>query len=276
MGMTNLRRTLALVTPLVILGAAQASAGQMPLAAHRAVYELKMVKSSGNKAPADAHGRIAFDFTGSACDGYVMNFRQLTELTPAEGKALVSDMRSATFEDGDGKAFRFSVQTTIDTRPDDDLDGNAARSVSGDLLIELKRPKVKKADLGPNVIFPTDHIKRILATAREGGTTLGVKVYDGTDSGEKVFDTLSVIGKPLTSEPDEAAAHLPELAGMSRWPVAISYFTVGKGDDAPDYVLSFDLYENGISRALKLDYGDFVMSGEMSQLELLPPAACGK
>lgn len=276
MPMTNLRGMLALVTPLVMLGAGSASAGQMPLAAHRAVYELKMIKSSGSKAPADAHGRIAFDFTGSACDGYVMNFRQLTEMTPAEGTVRISDMRSETFEDGEGKAFRFSVQTKLDDRPDDDLDGQASLSGSGDLSIELKRPKLKKADLGQNVIFPTDHIKRILATARDGGTTLGVKVYDGSDSGEKVFDTLSVIGKPLTSEPVEAAAHLPELAGMTRWPVAISYFTVGKGDDAPDYVLSFDLYENGISRALKLDYGDFVLSGDMSQLELLPPAVCGK
>ena len=34
------------------------------------------------------------------------------------------------------------------------------------------------------------------------------------------------------------------------------------------------MYENGISRALKLDYGDFVIDGKMSSLEVLPAQAC--
>jgi hypothetical protein len=63
---------------------------------------------------------------------------------------------------------------------------------------------------------------------------------------------------------------------MKRWPVAISYFEQGKKDGAPAYVLSFDLYENGVSRALKLDYGDFVLAGEMTQLDILPTKTCSK
>ena len=34
------------------------------------------------------------------------------------------------------------------------------------------------------------------------------------------------------------------------------------------------MYENGISRALNLDYGDFVIDGKMSSLEVLPATAC--
>jgi hypothetical protein len=34
------------------------------------------------------------------------------------------------------------------------------------------------------------------------------------------------------------------------------------------------MYENGISRALKLDYGDFVIDGVMSSLEIKPVKAC--
>ncbi|MGH6842036.1 MAG: EipB family protein, partial [Methylocella sp.] len=66
------------------------------LVPHRAVYELTLLKSVGSKSPTAAHGLIAFDFNGSACDGYVQNFRQLTELQPAEGPTRVSDMHSAT------------------------------------------------------------------------------------------------------------------------------------------------------------------------------------
>jgi hypothetical protein len=34
------------------------------------------------------------------------------------------------------------------------------------------------------------------------------------------------------------------------------------------------MYENGISRSLKLDYGDFVIDGKMSSLEVKPAKAC--
>jgi hypothetical protein len=34
------------------------------------------------------------------------------------------------------------------------------------------------------------------------------------------------------------------------------------------------MYENGISRALKLDYGDFVIDGKMTSLEVLPAKGC--
>ena len=54
---------------------------------------------------------------------------------------------------------------------------------------------------------------------------------------------------------------------MPRWPVTISYFDKGKtdnsGEQTPAYTIGFELYENGISRALTLDYNDFVVDGKL-------------
>ena len=63
---------------------------------------------------------------------------------------------------------------------------------------------------------------------------------------------------------------------LRRWPVTISYFEQGAslGEQLPVYAIGFELFENGISRALSLDYGDFVVSGNMSQLELKDSPAC--
>jgi hypothetical protein len=256
--------------------AATASDQSLPLASHRAVYELSLAKATGSKSPTAARGRIAFDFTGSACEGYVQNFRQVTELQPAEGPTHVSDMHSATFEDGQGKSFRFRIETTVDRKPGDNVDGSAQRADDGALSIDLKQPKRTKLDVGEDVVFPTEHLKRILAAARAGSKILEVKVFDGSESGEKIFDTTTIIGKPIQTQAVEKAAQVPALDGMKRWPVAISYFEQGKNDGAPAYVLSFDLYENGVSRALKLDYGDFVLAGEMTQLDILPTKTCSK
>ncbi len=249
---------------------------EISLVSHRAVYELTLAKSVGSKSPTAAHGRIAFDFTGSACDGYVQNFRQLTELQPAEGPTRVSDMHSATYEDADGRNFDFKMKTSIDSGAPESVDGKAWKSTTGHLLVNLNKPTHGKFELDSRVVFPTEHLKRILAAAEAGENLLEVKVYDGSETGEKVYETTSYIGHPIADPAVEKAAHIPELDNIRRWPVSISYFEGGKKDDAPSYILSFDLYENGISRALRLDYGDFVLAGEMSSLELLNEPACAK
>jgi hypothetical protein len=249
---------------------------EISLVSHRAVYELTLLKSVGSKSPTAAHGRIAFDFTGSACDGYVQNFRQLTELQPAEGPTRVSDMHSATFEDADGRSFDFKMQTSIDNGAAESVDGKAWKSAGGLLSVNLAKPKHDKFELDPDVVFPTEHLKRILAAAEAGQNLLEVKVYDGSETGEKVYETTTYIGRPIADPALEKAVHIPELDNLRRWPVSISYFESGKKDDAPSYILSFDVYENGISRALRLDYGDFVLAGEMSSLELLSEPACAK
>jgi hypothetical protein len=245
------------------------------LAAHRAVYDLTLLKAVGTKSPTSARGRIAFDFSGSACEGYVQNFRQLTELQPADGPTRISDMRSATFEDGAGHSFDFKMQTTIDGAGAEAVDGQA-RKGGDELAISLTKPHKSKFDTDPDAIFPTEHLKRILAAAEAGQHLLEVKVYDGSETGDKLYDTTTVIGKPIEAPAAEKAAQIPLLENMRRWPVSISYFDAGKKDDAPNYTLAFDLYENGISRALRLDYGDFVLAGEMTSLELLPEKVCAK
>ena len=67
---------------------------------------------------------------------------------------------------------------------------------------------------------------------------------------------------------------------MTRWPVTISYFAQqdeGKpriGEQMPVYAITFEIYENGISRALTLDYSDFTLSGKLTSLDLKKATPC--
>ena len=113
----------------------------------------------------------------------------------------------------------------------------------------------------------------------EGKSILELPVYDGSETGEKVFNTLTVIGREVAraDKPlNDASSKIPALANLRRWPVTISYFdkTGNGGEQTPVYAIGFELFENGISRALSLDYGDFVITGEMSQLDVTEAAPC--
>jgi hypothetical protein len=250
------------------------------LTPHRAVYDLKLLRSRGKRAVEAVRGRILYDFSGSVCAGYVLNFRQVSELDTGEGKVALSDLRATTWEEAGAKSFRFNSQNFIDQRAVDAVDGVAARDADH-VVVKLAKPKDKSFDLEPAMVFPTEHMRRIIEAAQAGKNILELPVYDGSETGEKTYSTMTVIGHEIAPDekvPTDAAAGQAALAGLKRWPVTISYFdhidTKNNGEQTPVYSISFELYENGISRALSLDYGDFVVGGEMSQLEIKEPAAC--
>ena len=59
----------------------------------------------------------------------------------------------------------------------------------------------------------------------------------------------------------------------------LSYFEgkeKDKSEQTPAYTLGFELYENGVSRALRLDYGNFALKGELKSIEFLKPTRCDK
>ena len=247
------------------------------LAPHRAIYDLKLADSRQKRSLESVRGRILYDFSGSACEGYALKFRQVTELDSGEGKVAISDLRSTTWEDGSAKAFRFNSENFLNQEEAEAVDGLGERRSDG-VAVSLTRPQRKKFDVG-NVVFPTEHMRRIIAAARAGQTLLEVSVYDGSETGEKVYQSLSVIGgriapdapKPADLAPGEAA-----LSGQARWPVTVSYFDKDAhgGEQTPVYAIAFEVYENGVSRALKLDYGDFAVSGDLTNLEMKDVKPC--
>lgn len=275
-----LRRNLGIALFAAILaGTPQSAAAQdggVKLVPHLAVYDLKLQQSRGKRAIESVRGRILYDFTGSACEGYALQFRQVSQIDTGEGKVMMSDLRASTWEEGAAKSFRFSSQNFVDDKLADSVDGKAERR-SAEVGVSLTKPADKTFSLDAGIIFPTEHMRRIIEAARAGKSVLELAVYDGSETGEKVYDTLTVIGRPIAPEASKPAdgAHAA-LAGLPRWPVTISYFERSKkgGEQIPVYSIGFELYENGISRALSLDYGDFVIAGEMTQLDVKNAPPC--
>jgi hypothetical protein len=261
---------------------AQIAAPNPPLALvpHRAIYDLTLGEVRGNSPVAGVTGRILYDFDGNACQGYSLEFRQVSELDTGEGKTSTSDLRSTTWETADAKSFKFTSQNFVDQSLVTTVDGEAKHD-DAKTAVDLAKPEPKTLDLDAGVVFPTEHMIRAIAAAEAGKTILNFPVYDGSETGDKVFDTMTVIGRKIA--PDErlhadAAADEPKLVAVPRWPVTISYFEKQKTDDSseetPAYSISFELYENGISRALTLDYNDFVVNGKLSSLQIKDTKPC--
>ena len=132
--------------------------------------------SRGKRPIEGVRGRILYDFTGNPCEGYALQFRQVSELNTGEGSNLFTDLRAATWEDGEAKSFRFNSQNYMNEKLVDSVDGRAERKGTG-LGIKLTKPAGKTVEHDRDADFPDrayapDHRRR--ARRRHGGGRAGV------------------------------------------------------------------------------------------------------
>lgn len=252
---------------IALLVAGSPALGQVKdLTPHKGVYDLVLDRGNAVRGVEDVKGRIVFEAGGSACEGYTATFRQVVRMTGSEMPERLTDVRSTSFEEPGGKNFRFVIEKFLNGQPDGRTEGKTA-----DGKVRLTRPKPGDVALPADITFPAHHTLALIAAAKAGDTTHTTKTYDGSDEGRAIYDTTTVIGKPIRADvADDApdAAQTKALNGITRWPIIISYFKYGSDEMNPVYTMSMELYENGVARALRLDYGTLALKGTLSSLEM--------
>lgn len=265
---------------LTFAGQAQALAAKEPnkLVAHRAIYEMTLDDVRTASGITGIDGRMVFEFTGSECDGYSLNMRMVTQMTDSQGQTNLTDLRSSTWEQGDGQKFRFQSTQYLNDKLGDVTMGRAVRETANEAVkVKLSQPAHAELHLTGSVLFPTQHSLALIDAARAGQAIFQARIYDGSEKGRKVYDTTAFIGTMVPPGGDaelEDAAKDKGLGELASWPVSIGYFEPKGGDLTPSYQIDFRLYENGVSRELLIDYGDFSIHGTLTALEYLKATGC--
>ncbi|PTM95098.1 cell envelope integrity EipB family protein [Mycoplana dimorpha] len=243
------------------------------LAPHRAVYDLQLKDASERSGIAGMYGRMVYEFNGNPCDGYTVSFRFVTQVNTGE-ETRVTDQQTTTYEDLRNKSFRFLTRSFTDDKLDKEVRGSARDDKKG-VNVELTSPDPKAVELAES-IFPTEHMLEVIDRARKGERFFEARIFDGSDSGDKTLMTTTVLGnRQMPEAGDVDAAQAGSFAKQAYWPVTIAYYDdVAKGDALPVYRMSFKLYENGITRDLTMDYGDFVLTGKLANLEVFKSTEC--
>ena len=282
----TLRRSLyvglcALACWLAVLdGRARAAGDGIVLAPHRAIYELTLASARGGQGMTSVLGRMAYDLVGSACEGYTQNMRFVTRMSYQSGNTSVADLRSSTWEDGPGAKFRFDSTQYRNEKATDSTAGDAARlGASEGVKVELTKPGRKSLNLSSRVHFPVQHTIALLQAAKASKASFRADLYDGSEKGEKVYDTVAALGRvqaPGSNRKLPRVANAERLDGLRAWPVSIAYYDArAEGRDAlPIYEISFLMFENGVSRKLRIDYGEFVLEGELTNILFHEPSKC--
>ncbi len=250
---------------------------------HRAVYEVTLSRVSAGSSIAGLAGRMVYELGGNACDGYTQNLRFVTRTTNQIGEAQTNDLRTKSWESPTGDRLEFDVQNFHDKDLSEASKGVAKRNArAGEVTVSLKKPAPKQSKVLDNPLFPMAHARAVVNAARGGKTIFSTAFYDGSETGEKVYQTTAVIGNPLAAVKSQAGSiNTPPLERANTspsWPIAMSYYDAAKqsGDGRPSFEMSYRFHVNGVTSKFQIDHGDFAFKGTLSQLLFTAPAGCQK
>lgn len=263
-----LRRTAAqscaLSCALLLAAVPALAAESVPLAAHKASYELTLDKVRSEDV-AGARGTMTYEMDDS-CDGWASQQRLEIHLTNRDGQDIAMITDYATWESKDGLRMRFHMRQTTETAVTEQVDGEASLDGPGKGgTIHYTQPAAKEMKLPPGTLFPTAHTAAIIAAAEDGKKFLNLPIFDGTgDSGAQDSSILILNWNPPGPAP------YPVLAQLPSGRVRIAFYKRDAGDQTPDYEVGMRYWANGVADDLNMDFGEFVLQGKLKQFKPLP------
>jgi hypothetical protein len=256
---------------------AAVSAHAASIAPHRAVYDLSLLRANEGASLQSATGRLAFEVDGSSCEGYTVNFRMATKYRPKEGDTTVVDTVTTSYEGPGATEFRHQLKESLNGEPKQDVKVSMNRPASdaeGEVRVSGQTAENITAPAGANL--PMQHQLKLMALGERGGGRDSSVVFDGSDQG-KSFRAISFVGQEKPAGKiarDMGSPAAAPLKALKAWPMTISYFPLTGEAETPEYQVTFDLYENGVATGLVLDYGEFVLSGSLTDLKMLEASQC--
>jgi hypothetical protein len=235
------------------------------LTGHRATYKLTLDQTRGGDVVASS-GTMSYQVV-DACDAWATNQRLDMTLTNRDGQDVKMISDYATWESKDGKRIRFHMRQTTDGAVTEEDSGEASLdSVGGPGAVQYATPTKKTVDLPAGTLFPMTHTARIISGAENGEKFISVPLFDGTGPSGAQDSFVVIIGwdKPMPN-------NFPPLATQPSGRVQIAFFDRAPGTTEPDYEVGMRYWQDGIADDLKMDFGDFVMDGKLTQLSVPTP-----
>ena len=257
---------------LCILLATPAFGAASDYASHRAIYEMKLSRSTNGSEVVDVRGTMTYEWQ-DACDGWTTTQESQMKFFYQDGKTVDLGWKLNSWESKDGLRYRFFVSNTTNGKPASEYKGDAKLDgTDKGGSAQFTSPKSETIKLPTGTLFPTAHTITLLNHLKDGDRLLYATVFDGTDD-DGPFDISAVLA--ATPEPEPALAALsPLLAKGPVYQVGLAFFAAGGNQSTPEHEQTLSVYANGIVSRISLNYGAFSVDGVLTKVESLPAAGC--
>jgi hypothetical protein len=241
------------------------------LSPHKAVYALSLGRLQSSSPVVEAAGRFEFEWK-DVCDGWAVSQRFRIALMYEDGGSVSFGWSLSSWEAKDGKHYRFFVRRFDGSGLTESVRGAAELDEDGSGRAVFNEPEAREVELPAGTLFPTHHTMHVLARAEAGDVSIWTLVFDGSGD-EGLFGVSAALSQRLA--PDAPAQiSSPLLDGVPSWRVDLAFFDAGQQNAEPEQQQGLRLFANGVVDEMRLDYGDFVLDADLTDLTELPAPNC--
>lgn len=269
-----------MIAPLLTIGRSAAialavfaagAAGAAEIMPHRALYTMTLGRAGGDASVIAASGTMAYQW-GEACDGWTVEQRYRLKMGYSETPDVSIASNFVTWEAKDGFSYRFNQKETRNGADEDEIRGTAkldGPDKGG--TADFEKPEGKTFKLPAGMLFPSGHTISLIDKARAGEVFISKQIFDGATVEGPVL-VSAVIGPKVA--PDAEAAKKSPLLNRPGWRVRLAFFPADAKVEKPDYELGMLLLDNGVSKDMVIDYGDYAIHATLDDIEALPKPGC--
>ena len=266
----SVRLTVAVLVAAASLCAA-APGGAAEIMPHRALYTMSLARAGGDAGVTGASGTMAYQW-GETCDGWTVEQRYRLKMGYADSQDVNIASSFVTWESKDGLRYRFNQKETRNGQENDEIRGTAQLDGPGEGgSAVFEKPEGKSFKLPKGALFPSAHTIMLIDKAKAGENFISKQVFDGATVDGSVL-VSAVIGPKI--EPDAESAKKSPLLNHPGWRVRLAFFPADTKAEEPDYELGMLLLDNGVSRDMVIDYGDYAIRAKLDDIEALSKPHC--
>lgn len=245
------------------------------LVSHRAIYDLSLSKVSQSDGVRAASGTMTYTLT-DRCDGYTIETNLSMDLAFANGADNQVEQRYAAWEAKDGRSSTFRFQVIENGNVAKSYHGNIQFKDDGTGVATYEADEVTKFDLPAGTLLSTGHTLQLLKSAASHESFVSKMVIDGSFDEGPFWVTAAIA-------PSHQSAIAPAKAGGNDgydqgryWPIGMAYFPAKSSQELPEYEITQNLFNTGITHSMAQDFGGFTLAFKPARVEPVAGPTCEK
>ncbi len=243
-------------------------ASSINLLSYKATYVLNVEKIVGNTFLEGGQGQTIFEIT-EKCEGWEIkeNYGLIYELP--NNKTARSFSSFSSFEDKDFIKHSFELNESSELSGQNNFQGYVEKNdinITGSIISK----NFKNLSFSKDVLFPTEHMIKLIEEAKTGNKMFTSKVFFGNED----KDLVKIVAAFITKKKTTNIKNITFLSGKMVWPIKLAFYTKEKKQTKPDYEMYIEIDESGLVHSYKVNYGDFELIAKLKKIKITKKLSC--
>lgn len=265
-------KTACLVAVGAVLTVLSGTASAVNIASHRALYSMTLHSAKSGSGITSVSGEMAVDWART-CSGWTFEHQSLIDVVFDGRDPVRLTTNASSWESLDGREYRFSIRHQKNGKIGNYVEGVARLGAPGGKgNVTFTAPKRRTMVLPAGTMFPVRHSVELIDLAAGAPAMVTRTVFDGM-SFDGAFELSAALGRTAIHK-SRSGTQIKALEGHRYWPVQFAYFPVKSRSPLPENEVGMRVYDNGVSDALLMGFGEFTVRATLSKLKILEPPVC--